>query len=187
MEKLHWIFSKLSVFDIAILKVINYNRITSSVPLLAFITDTAYLVSFLVPVILLCIAKIKERSYLLKISYQLFLSLFTSTIIINILKYTINRPRPFVTYSYIDKLSTGGSPSFPSGHTADAFVMAVSVTLVARGQSKYILPIWVWAFMVAYSRIVLGVHYPSDVLSSMLIGTLCAFLGKWFITRTKNN
>ena len=181
------ILSTLSGYDAAVLRFVNQNRITDSVPILVFITDTAYLVSFLIPFAILCVSKIYKKQNLLKISYQLFISLFTSTIIINVLKYTINRPRPFTTYRYIEKLSTGGSPSFPSGHTADAFVMAVSVTLVAGRQLTYVVPIWLWAITVAYSRIALGVHYPSDVIGSMFIGSVCALLGKWLLSKNAKN
>jgi undecaprenyl-diphosphatase len=185
---LNGFFSRLLAFDTAALGFVNHNRIAASVPFLVFITDTAYLVSFTVPFVIFFIAKNNRKPLLLKISLQLFLSLITSTIITNVLKYTINRPRPFITNSFIEKLSTGGSPSFPSGHTADAFVMAVSVTLVSGKQLKYVLPVWIWALTVAYSRIVLGVHYPSDVIGSMLIGLACALFGRWFITkRTENN
>lgn len=174
-------FSKLSELDIRGLAYINHNRIQGTVPFLIFVTDTAYLVSVLTPLTILAIAVVSKRLPLKRIGYQLLIALVASTIITNLLKYVVNRPRPFTTYKYIEKLSTGGSPAFPSGHTADAFVMAISVSLVVGDQPKWLVPTWLWALTVAYSRMALGVHYPTDVLMSMLIGLSCALLGKWIV------
>lgn len=91
------------------------------------------------------------------------------------LKYSINRDRPFTTYPDIMKKSGAGSPSFPSGHTSSAFAAATSVSL-AYPKWYIIAPAYTWAGTVAYSRMDLGVHYPSDVLAGALIGSGCAWL-----------
>ncbi|MGA1976801.1 MAG: phosphatase PAP2 family protein [Bacteroidales bacterium] len=91
------------------------------------------------------------------------------------LKYTVNRPRPFVTYPDIIKKSAGGSPSFPSGHTSTAFATATSLSLFYP-KWYVIVPSYVYAATVGYSRMYLGVHYPSDVLAGALIGSGSAFL-----------
>lgn len=92
------------------------------------------------------------------------------------LKYTINRDRPFVTYPFIEKLSDADSPSFPSGHTSSAFAVATSLSLCFP-KWYVIAPSFLWACSVGYSRMHLGVHYPSDVLVGALIGSASAFLG----------
>jgi undecaprenyl-diphosphatase len=95
--------------------------------------------------------------------------------ITNALKYSVNRERPFITYPDITKKSSAGSPSFPSGHTSSAFATATSLSLT---YSKWyvIVPSYGWAVTVGYSRMHLGVHYPSDVLAGALIGAGSAWL-----------
>jgi membrane-associated phospholipid phosphatase len=93
----------------------------------------------------------------------------------NALKYSINRDRPYVTYPDITKKAKGGSPSFPSGHTSTAFATATSVSL-SYPKWYIIVPSYLYAGAVAYSRMDLGVHYPSDVLAGAVIGTGCAYI-----------
>jgi membrane-associated phospholipid phosphatase len=95
--------------------------------------------------------------------------------ITNAMKYSINRDRPFVTYPDIMKKSKAGSPSFPSGHTSSAFATATSISLTYP-KWYVIVPSYLYAGTVAYSRMDLGVHYPSDVLAGALIGSACAYI-----------
>ncbi len=91
------------------------------------------------------------------------------------LKYSVNRNRPFETYpDIVNKISADG-PSFPSGHTSSAFETATSISL-AYPKWYVIVPSYGWAGTVAYSRMHLGVHYPSDVLAGAVIGAGSAYL-----------
>jgi membrane-associated phospholipid phosphatase len=98
------------------------------------------------------------------------------------LKYSIHRERPFVTYPDINKKSDGGGPSFPSGHTSAAFATATALSL-AYPKWYVIVPSYLWAGAVGYSRMYLGVHYPTDVMAGMITGAGSAFLSyklnKW--------
>jgi membrane-associated phospholipid phosphatase len=91
------------------------------------------------------------------------------------LKYTVNRDRPYETYPDIIQKMDVTSPSFPSGHTSAAFSTATSISL-AYPKWYFIVPSYAWAGAVAYSRMELGVHYPSDVLAGAMIGSGTAFL-----------
>ncbi len=98
------------------------------------------------------------------------------------LKYSINRKRPFETYPDVVKKSDGGGLSFPSGHTSGAFATATTLSL-QYPKWYVIVPSYLWAGTVGYSRMHLGVHYPSDVAGGILVGAGSAFLSfkvnKW--------
>lgn len=104
------------------------------------------------------------------------------------LKYSFGRERPFISYPDIDNLMNPTSPSFPSGHTTKAFALATSISW-AFPKWYVVFPAFAWAGAVGYSRIHLGVHYPSDVLMGAIVGTGSAFLShqlnRWINTKTK--
>lgn len=97
----------------------------------------------------------------------------------DIIKHQVNRMRPFDRYSDIlDKSRMNPvfyDPSFPSGHTSSAFNMATFLSL-AYPKWYVIAPAALWATSVAYSRMYLGVHYPSDVLAGAVLGAGTAYL-----------
>jgi len=105
------------------------------------------------------------------------------------MKYSIDRQRPYDKYpDYIIARSHSDSPSFPSGHTSMAAVTAMSLCL--EYPKWYIItPAALWALSVGYSRMYLGVHYPSDVAAGLFIGAGSALLThygqKWIDGRKK--
>lgn len=64
--------------------------------------------------------------------------------------------------------------SFPSGHTIASFEAAV---VLLRHSKKMGIPALILAILVSFSRLYLYVHYPSDVLVSVVLGTIFAFIG----------
>ncbi len=70
--------------------------------------------------------------------------------------------------------------SFPSGHTIASFEAAVAITLHSK---KLGIPALVLACLIAFSRLYLYVHYPTDVLASVILGTAIAFLGCWLVNK----
>ncbi|PTR01683.1 undecaprenyl-diphosphatase [Mucilaginibacter yixingensis] len=93
-----------------------------------------------------------------------------------LLKDVIHRQRPYLAYPNIitGKMNSTDS-SFPSGHTSAAFATATSLSL-AFPKWYVIAPSFAYAGAVGYSRMYLGVHYPSDVLAGAVIGAGSAFL-----------
>lgn len=72
---------------------------------------------------------------------------------------------------------SGGSYGFFSGHAANSFAVATYISLMVGKRWKYIPCIaFVYAFLVSYSRIYLGVHYPGDVLTGALVGIITSFM-----------
>jgi undecaprenyl-diphosphatase len=92
-----------------------------------------------------------------------------------IMKQFVKRDRPFEILTGVQgRVKPSDRFSFPSGHTAAAFLMAILV-----GNSyPFLFPVMgTWALAVGVARIYLGVHYPTDVLAGMCLGALSALLG----------
>jgi undecaprenyl-diphosphatase len=87
------------------------------------------------------------------------------------LKYLIQRQRPLHFLEMASKLSKGPGeildPSFPSGHAVYSFMMA---TLLATWFPRYWIIFYIAAGFIAWTRIYLGVHFPTDVIAGGLLG-----------------
>jgi len=87
------------------------------------------------------------------------------------LKFLVNRERPLFFLEMASKLSKGPGeildPSFPSAHTAYAFMMA---TFLAYWFPRYRIIFYIIAGFIGWTRIYLGVHYPTDVIPGALLG-----------------
>jgi membrane-associated phospholipid phosphatase len=86
-----------------------------------------------------------------------------------LLKHIIKRPRPFIQNINIIPVYRAGSTSFPSGHASTTFSTATALAM-AYPKWYVIAPAFLWAGATSYSRMYLGVHYPSDVAAGALIG-----------------
>jgi membrane-associated phospholipid phosphatase len=176
--------------DINLLKDINLHRNHSLDPTFRFITNTVTPVSIAAPVGYIALAFIKKDSASKSNAILVCGTILIDAVISTGLKYGVNRPRPFETYPFIDKQASGGSPSFPSGHTSSAFGLATSISMTCP-KWYVITPAFLWAGAVGYSRMDLGVHYPSDVLAGAVIGSGSAYLSykaqQWLRKRCSSN
>ncbi|WP_291125371.1 phosphatase PAP2 family protein [Flavobacterium sp. UBA6031] len=161
--------------DINILRDINLNRNKQLDGFYRGITNSAAPVAIGTPIILYGISLLEKDSANKQKAIFVGVSVITATAIATLLKYAVNRPRPFITYPYLDKVTDGGSPSFPSGHTSDAFALATSLS-IAYPKWYVIAPSFAWAGAVGFSRMDLGVHYPSDVLAGAILGAGSAYV-----------
>jgi membrane-associated phospholipid phosphatase len=140
------------------------------------ISNTTSYIAVGLPVILLAEGYLSGDEKTVENGWYVVSSLAVSSAFTLALKYGINRRRPYDTYpGYIIPKGSEGSPSFPSGHTSMAFSVATS--LIIRYPKWYVIaPSMLWATSVAYSRMNLGVHYPSDVAAGAVLGAGSA----WF-------
>jgi membrane-associated phospholipid phosphatase len=89
------------------------------------------------------------------------------------LKFIIRRRRPEGEWGGIYRNTD--PHSFPSGHAARAFMIALVVT--ALGPAWAAILLWVWAPLVGLARVAMGVHYLSDIAAGALVGILVGLLG----------
>lgn len=103
-------------------------------------------------------------------------SLIGSLIINNlILKNLVARTRPYEAVDGLQRIIEAQKDlSFPSGHTGSSFAAAVVIFLTCP--RKIGVPALILAFLIMFSRLYVGVHYPTDVLAGMVTGTLIAVL-----------
>ena len=174
--------------DIDLLRSINSN--TTTIGYSKFISNSTTKIAFGVPVIMGVAALIEKDDDLLKNAIYVGVSIGVGGVITQAMKYSFNRPRP-ITQSYPNFIAYEGETglSFPSGHTSLAFSTATALCL------KYpkwyvIVPSALWAGSVGYSRMNLGVHYPSDVLVGAIVGAGSAFItykiNDWYWKKTGN-
>ena len=91
-----------------------------------------------------------------------------------LLKNIVARPRPFDINTAAELLIKPPTDySFPSGHTAAAF--ATALTLLLCKNKLLGIPMLILAILIAFSRLYLYVHFPSDVLGGLILGIILAF------------
>ena len=98
-----------------------------------------------------------------------------------IIKKTVKRPRPCRNEILADNLNLlvhcGGGYSFTSSHATNHFALAVFfVSLFGRMKRKWKFAFLFWAGSIAYGQVYVGVHYPLDVFSGAILGSLIGYL-----------
>ena len=155
--------------DNKIIEIFGYLHLNGIINFMEIMT---YFGDWFIPVIiLLCLFlffKNKWYFYIMTCSYTLagLLSFIT--------KYLINRPRPIEA---LIKMPT--SYSFPSGHTLTSIVFYLTlcylITINFKDYKRYLIMLLtlILIFIIALSRVYLGVHYFSDVIGGLILGILC--------------
>ncbi len=109
-----------------------------------------------------------------KMGITVLISLLLSLIFCNLLiKPVVMRTRPFDLREIILLIAPPTDFSFPSGHASASFAAAVSMYLNNKRYGKWAILL---ASLIAFSRLYLYVHFPTDVLSGIALGTLLAFI-----------
>lgn len=122
-----------------------------------------------------------------KTGYAAVLSLIFGVIVTNLLlKNIVARPRPFAEIeALIPLIAKPTDFSFPSGHTTASF--AVALVMLRMLPKKIGIPAVVLAALVAFSRLYLGVHYPTDVLVGFVVALVGSLLAVWIVRMKLGN
>ncbi len=105
-----------------------------------------------------------------------FMGLAGLAAVVLAIKFMVKRKRPEGDWGGIYRNTD--PHSFPSGHAARAFLLAVVATALAPGWLALIL--WIWAPLVALARVAMGVHYLSDIIAGAILGVLVGLVGLQF-------
>lgn len=122
--------------------------------------------------------KALNRQKLYRALLMLALSISVSVLLNLLVKSWVARLRPnnaIELEGLIRILQTPQTFSFYSGHAANSFTVTIFLYLVLRKKYPFSIAFFIWPILFAYSRMYLGVHYPSDVLMGALAGIFCGW------------
>lgn len=114
---------------------------------------------------------------------------FADLVSSHFIKDYVDRPRPcrdpFLSY-HIRFLARycGANGSFTSSHAVNHFAFATYVYISMRKYSRWLGLLFVWAGLIAYAQVYVGVHYPSDVLAGGALGILFGWFGARIVRQT---
>jgi undecaprenyl-diphosphatase len=147
------------------------------------ITHKFYSIPLYLFVLFMLYKKLGTRNLLIAV-ISIALLIACSDQLANLFKDTFERLRPFrepALEGLISKVGkSGGTYGFFSGHASSAVALATFLWFILRNQLKTLgIVMIVWAILVAYSRVYLGVHYLGDVLMGAFMGILLGLGFAW--------
>ena len=164
--------SKLQEFDDRVLINLADARTPEKTSFWLFITNSNNAVNVAVPAGLFAGGVIGGDKAMRQNAGYIATSSALNYVLTTAIKKIVRRPRPYHNLK-INVISRPSSYSFPSGHTSSAFTTA---TALSQAYPKWyvVVPAYLWATSTGYSRMYLGVHYPTDVAVGGLLGTTTA-------------
>jgi undecaprenyl-diphosphatase len=159
----------LKNLDISLFYFINHNLKNSLFDFLMPIVTNVK--NFHLLFFILWLLMIFSKNYRFRIAgWTILITVIFSDILSSkILKHIFLRPRPFETLENVYKLVSSGGPSFPSSHAVNSFVAATLIMLFFKNPI-YTAVAYTVAVISAFSRVYVGVHYPSDIIFGAVIG-----------------
>ena len=108
---------------------------------------------------------------------------FSRFFITDLIRFFYDRPRPFETMDIYQLVAHGAGSSFPSGHAAFFFALATGVFIYYR---KWGILFYLFALAMGISRVIAGIHWPSDILGGAVIGIASAYFVNYLFLKYKN-
>jgi membrane-associated phospholipid phosphatase len=96
-------------------------------------------------------------------------------VVSQLLKFFIHLPRPFVKFTDISPLISESNFAFPSGHATFFAALATAIFLIHKKVGYFFMFL---AFLIGISRIIVGVHFPLDILGGFVLGAVIAYFIK---------
>ncbi len=119
-----------------------------------------------------------------KLALLLTVSIAAGALFTYPLKFLIDRARPYETIESARLLTPQEfDPSFPSGHVEMSFLAS---TVISRFHPEYAKYLYAFSFIVALSRVYVGVHFPGDVLGGIVVGVIIGKAMIWVAKRKKD-
>jgi membrane-associated phospholipid phosphatase len=169
-------------FDVRTVKKIQQTRTAGKTSFFTTMSGSAAPVSTGVPLVLFVKSLIEKDKTEKKQALYMLESAAISQAVTFSMKRAFNRQRPAEHDPSIIALKNASTASFPSGHTSIAFSTATSLSIICP-KWYIIVPSYTWASLVSYSRMYLGVHYPTDIIAGAVVGSGSAWLSyklnKW--------
>lgn len=130
-------------------------------------------------IVIFCFKEYKKRGWYI-IGMLLFTVAAGDMFSSRVIKPLVARIRPCNDLSLVNdiihRVPCGSGYSFPSAHATNHFAIALFLIIVFYDRWKPILPIGLfWAFIISFSQIYVGVHYPIDTMAGALLGSLIGF------------
>lgn len=174
------ILNTINDADRGLLTTINFDGPTGYDFFWAIYSDKWTWVPFILVIVYCLLRPGNWKHRLLIIGSVALLFLLSDFVVSSFIKNVICRPRPSHDPAVMSLLSyvndyRGGAYGFPSNHASNGFATATFLALLFRNR-WVTLSAFLWAVGSCYSRMYLGVHYPTDILCGALLGTLFAFL-----------
>lgn len=158
-------------FDVDVFRLINSQQNPDQDGFFEYLDDTALPTFGIIPGGFFLVGAFREDKPLADVGVLSFCSQVAAFGLTVGIKWATDRPRPFQSLAdvRVKHLPTASGSSFPSGHTSQAFAVA---TIISLNYSKpaVTIPLFLWAGLIGYGRVYLGVHYPTDIVGGMIVG-----------------
>ena len=174
------ILNTINQGDRSLLTAINFDGPTGYDFFWAMYSDKWTWIPFMLVVVYCLLRPGNWRHRLLMVGSVALLFVLSDFVVSSFIKNVVCRPRPSHDPAVMDLLSyvngyRGGAYGFPSNHASNGFAAATFLALLLRNQ-WVTLSAFLWAIGSCYSRMYLGVHYPSDILCGAMLGIVFAII-----------